>query len=86
MRPGRAGALRINPLYVATPEGDRVRLRLKFPSEDYAEEFGACRQYLADEVVVDGTSLAALDAGRPTPDLADLVRRRVILDLPGRYY
>jgi uncharacterized protein YbaR (Trm112 family) len=84
--PGAPGELRVNPLYVADSQGDRVRLRLQFPSEDYAEEFGACRQYLPDEVVVGTAALAALVEGRLVPELADLVRPRVILDLPKRYY
>ena len=83
---GVQGELRINPLYVAESQGDRVRLRLQFPSEDYAEEFGACRQYLPDEVVVGAAALAALATGHLVPELADLAPRRVILDLPRRYY
>ncbi len=52
----------MNPLYEASREGDRVRLRLRFPSPDYEAEYGACRQYLPEEVTVDA---AALDvAGR----------------------
>ena len=89
-RPGARGELRVNPLYVmdpgADPQGNRVRLRLVFPSEDYADEFGACRQYLPDEVVVSSAALAQLAEGRLTPELADLARRRVVLDLPKRYY
>jgi uncharacterized protein YbaR (Trm112 family) len=84
--PGTRGELRLNPLYTASPDGSRVRLRLQFPSEDYADEFGACREYLPDEVVVEATSLAALTGGRVPPDLEELARRRVILDLPPRYY
>jgi hypothetical protein len=84
--PGTRGELRVNPLYTASADGSRVRLRLRFPSQDYADEFGACREYLPDEVVVDARSLAALPAGEVPPDLAELVRRHVILDLPPRYY
>jgi uncharacterized protein YbaR (Trm112 family) len=84
--PGAPGELRLNPLYVATPEGDRMRLRLQFPSDDYEEEFGACRQYLPDKAWLDRAALAELAARRVPPALADLARRRVILDLPARYY
>jgi len=84
--PGAPGELRINPLYVAEPHGDLVRLRLQFPSEDYAEEFGASRQYLPDEAVVSAAALAALADGRMPPELAELARRRVILELPRKYY
>ncbi len=80
------GEFRLNPLYAATENGDRVRLRLEFPSGDYADEYGACRQYLPDDVVVDGSALAALPAATVTGELADLARRRVVLDLPKRYY
>jgi uncharacterized protein YbaR (Trm112 family) len=84
--PGAPGELRVNPLYVAQSQGDRVRLRLQFPSDDYAEEFGACRQYLPDEVVVGEAALTALREGHVLPELAELVRLRVILELPKRYY
>jgi len=84
--PGARGELRVNPLYVIEEEGERVRLRLQFPSADYEEEFGACREYLPATLVVDRAALAALPSGRLPPELAELARRRVILDLPGRYY
>jgi hypothetical protein len=80
------GELRLNPLYHATPDGDRITLRLSFPSDDYAQEYGACREYLPDEVVVDRASVDALRSGHLPGDLAELARRRVILDLPRRYY
>jgi uncharacterized protein YbaR (Trm112 family) len=82
------GEFRLNPLYAADADGDPVRLRLRFPSDDYEQEYGACRRYLPDDVSI---ARAALDAlGRPgaplPPALADLARRRVVLDLPARYY
>lgn len=80
------GEYRLNPLYTAEQTGNRTSLRLTFPTDDYAEEYGACRQYLPDEVIVDSEALATLGAGRLAPELADLKRRRVILDLPKRYY
>jgi uncharacterized protein YbaR (Trm112 family) len=84
--PGSPGELRLNPLYVTEPFGDSMRLRLQFPSVDYEEEFGACREYLPDEAVIEKQALAALAAGRLPPELSDLASRRVILDLPKRYY
>jgi hypothetical protein len=88
LRPAAAssGVYRLNPLYVADEMGDRATLRLQFPSPEYEEEYGACRQYLPDEVVIDRAALAELAEGRLPLELADLARRRVILDLPGRYY
>ena len=85
--PGDAtGEFRLNPLYAVEPDGDRIRLRLRFPSDDYEQEYGACRQYLPEDVTLNRSVLAALAAGRMENDLADLVRRRVIVDLPRRYY
>jgi uncharacterized protein YbaR (Trm112 family) len=80
------GEFRLNPLYVPEPQDGRVRLRLRFPSEDYEQEYGACRQYLPDDLTIDRVVLAALPATSVSGELADLVSRRVILDLPLRYY
>jgi uncharacterized protein YbaR (Trm112 family) len=89
-RPGEpcapGGEYRISPLYVAEPEGSLVRLRLRFPTMDYEEEYGACRQYLPEEAVVERAALAAMADGELSPTLAELARRHVILDLPKRYY
>ena len=76
----------MNPLYVVDHQGDRVRLRLQFPSSEYEDEFGACREYLPEVVEIERAAFAALSEGRLPPELADLARRRVILDLPARYY
>jgi hypothetical protein len=80
------GEFRLNPLYAAEPDGDRVRLRLRFPSEDYEQEYGACRRYLPEELTLDRAALASLETGRLTGELTELVRRNVIVDLPARYY
>ena len=63
-----------------------MRFRLRFPSEDYEQEYGACRQYLPDTFVLDRAALDAIAGGRVPPDMADLVRRRVLVDLPRGYY
>jgi uncharacterized protein YbaR (Trm112 family) len=85
-----AGEFRVNPLYVpvevAADPAHAARLRLRFPSEDYEQEYGACRQYLPDEVTLAPAAMAALASGRVSPEIADLVRRKVIVDLPKRYY
>jgi uncharacterized protein YbaR (Trm112 family) len=90
------GEFRLNPLYVAAGTsgdaggaggaGDPARLRLTFPDDDYAQEYGACRRYLPDEISLDWASLGALPAATVTGPLAALAARRVILDLPKRYY
>ena len=59
---------------------------MRFPSDDYEDEYGACRQYLPDEVVVDRASIDALRTGRLPAAPPELLRRRVVLDLPKRYY
>jgi uncharacterized protein YbaR (Trm112 family) len=85
-RSAEAGEFRINPLYEVEDIGPVVKLRLSFPDEDYASEFGACREYLPDALTIDRASLAAMAAGELTPELEAFLRRRVILDLPRRYY
>ena len=80
------GEFRLNPMYTVEADGSRVRLGLRFPSEDYAEEYGACREYLPQEATVDRAVLDALPAPRASGPLAELARRRIILDLPRRYY
>lgn len=81
-----AGEFRINPLYAVEARDGRLHLRLTFPDPEYEEEYGACRQYLPDEAIVDPATLAALQAGAAPGPLADLVARRVIVRLPRRYY
>ncbi len=85
------GEFRVNPLYAIDhggdgAGGDHARLRLRFPSDDYEQEYGACRQYLPDEVMVARSALDALPAAGADGPLADLARRRIVLDLPKRYY
>jgi hypothetical protein len=85
--PDRAqGEFRVNPLYAVSGTTEAsVTFHLRFPSEDYEQEYGACRQYLPEEVVVPREALPVLAAGRVPLELADLLRRRVIVDLPRGY-
>ena len=85
-QPEAAGELRINPLYALEPDGDRVRLRLEFPNEEYADEYGACRQYLPETLTLDRSAVADLAEGKVSGALVELRRRKVIVDLPKRYY
>ncbi len=80
------GELRLNPLYEPSPDGDRVRLRLRFPSEEYEDEYGACRLYLAEEVLVDRSALERVLKDGTSAEATDLIGRRVVLDLPKGYY
>ena len=81
-----AGELRLNPLYTQQADGDRVRLTLAFPNEEYADEYGACRQYLPETLTLDRHAIASLAAGTASGELIELLRRRVVVDLPKRYY
>jgi len=80
------GEFRLNPLYAETAEGDDVRLALHFPSDDYEQEYGAARRYLPETMTVARAALAALPATVVPPGLVEAVRRRVVVDLPMRYY
>jgi hypothetical protein len=82
----RLGELRLNPLYAVAEDGEQLRLQLAFPSDDYEQEYGACRQYLPESAVIDRRAVLALRDGSLVPELAELARRRVIIDLPRRYY
>lgn len=84
-RGAMAASGHINPLYARERLDGAWRLRLQFPSGDYEMEYGACRQYLPESVVVEADVIAALESGTPHPRLADLRRQRVVLDLPARY-
>jgi uncharacterized protein YbaR (Trm112 family) len=88
--PSRArGEFRVNPLYVASgaaATNGPGKFRLQFPSDDYEQEYGACRQYLPEEITISREALGALEEGRLPAELTDLVRRRVIVDLPKKYY
>lgn len=79
------GPLHLNPLYVVEPAGGGVLCRLRFPSADYADEYGDCRQYLPDEITIASGLLAAVRAGHVPAEAVELVRRRVLLELPDRY-
>ncbi|MGH9139661.1 MAG: hypothetical protein ACRD2I_00815 [Vicinamibacterales bacterium] len=81
-----AGELRINPLYALRPVGNQVHLRLEFPSEEYADEYGASRQYLPETLTIDRSAIDSLASGRVSGELVELRRRKVIVDLPKRYY
>lgn len=80
------GELRINPLYEVERDGRVWRLRLRFPSADYEDEYGAARRYLPDEATLDEAALSALRAGTISASVEDLVRRRIVVDLPAKYY
>jgi len=86
-RPTVVGELRINPLYtIESSEAGDLQLRLHFPDAAYEEEYGAAREYLPQEAVVRRADLEKLEAGGSPESLAELITRRVLVDLPKRYY
>jgi uncharacterized protein YbaR (Trm112 family)/SAM-dependent methyltransferase len=83
------GRWRLNPLYQVQECGGAVEGTLHFPSPDYEDEYGACRRYLPETIRIEASALRALGSGAPPASIrggADLVRRRVLVDLPERYY
>lgn len=80
------GVLRVNPLYDMTRRGWATELTLRFPNEEYAEEFGDCRRYLPDTLTLDVDLTAPLTDARAVSRIDDLRRRRVLLDVPTRYF
>jgi hypothetical protein len=83
--PASGGEWRINPLFTVEDEGDRLHGTLRFPSPDYEDEYGACRAYLPDDVFVDAAAFRALQSGTVHEPMKELIRRRVIVELPALY-
>jgi hypothetical protein len=84
--PVPGSVLRINPLYEQKPEGKKVRLRLRFPSPEYEEEFGESKRYLPESLLLDEGAYAEITESRRSEEVLDLVRRRVVLDVPAGYH
>ena len=80
------GELKVNPLYRVVYRDGRSVLTLVFPSADYEAEFRACRQYLPSTVTVKGDLTTAVRADTLEANGMELRRRRILLDLPARYY
>lgn len=70
-------ALRVNPLY---RDG-----RLRWPGERWRAEYHAAATYLPARVDVPERVLADAAAGRSTFEVRELVRTRVLLDLPDQW-
>lgn len=80
-----AGELRVNPLYRVEYRGGSSVLTLTFPTPEYEEEFGACKQYLPARVTVSGDLTGRIDPSTVGPEYADFRRRRILIDVPPRY-
>ena len=79
------GELKVNPLYRIDRQGDTSVLTLTFPTPEYEEEFGACKQYLPSTVTVPGDLTGPIVPGALGPQYDELRRRRVIIDAPPDY-
>jgi hypothetical protein len=80
-----AGELTVNPLYRIERRGDASVLTLTFPTPEYEEEFGACREYLPDSVTVAADLTGPIVPAALGADYLDLRRRRIIIDAPPQY-
>jgi uncharacterized protein YbaR (Trm112 family)/SAM-dependent methyltransferase len=79
------GELKVNPLYRIDLQLDSSVLTLRFPTPEYEEEFGACKQYLPSTVTVPGDLTGPIVPGALGPHYEELRRRRVIIDAPPDY-
>ena len=77
------GELRVNPLYLATADGDALQLELSFPSAHYAEEFGAARAYLLRTLTLPPRWLEPNHWN--DPEVLALRRSTVLIDVPESY-
>lgn len=84
-----SGTLAVNPLYAVERTATGTTLTLTFPTPEYEDEFGACRRYLPETVDLPFDATAPLDADAVRAALGDryaeLRRRLVLIDAPGRY-
>jgi hypothetical protein len=79
------GELVLNPLYSAEPGSAGARLRLRYPSVDYEQEYSAIKRYLPPTLTLDVD-----ERGRPAEHLPEherdrLTRLGVLLDVPKNY-
>ena len=79
------GVLTVNPLYRVDYADGVSRLTLDFPSPEYEDEFGLARRYLPASLAVEGDLRGAIGPAAAGRGLAELRRRRVLLDLPRGY-
>jgi len=79
------GELAVNPLYRVDARGGSSTLTLEFPTPEYEEEFGACRRYLPDRLVVEADLSGPIDPERLGAAYAELRDRRVLIDAPVGY-
>jgi uncharacterized protein YbaR (Trm112 family) len=83
--PVGSGRWRVNPLYQLQERDGTVEGTLQFPSADYADEYGACREYLPETIQIAAGDLRRLESGTVPAALQEYVRRRAIVSLPEGY-
>lgn len=79
------GRLAVNPLYRVDANGSSSTLTLEFPTPEYEEEFGACRRYLPDTLVVAADLTAPIEPERLGSSYEELLELRVLIDAPAGY-
>jgi uncharacterized protein YbaR (Trm112 family) len=80
-----SGRLCVNPLYRIERRGGSSILTLTFPTPEYEEEFGACRQYLPDTVTVEADLTGVIEPAALGSRYEELRRRRIVIDVPARF-
>ena len=81
-----AGRIAVNPLYSADAARGNGALRLQFPTPEYEDEFGQCRRYLPEALMLTPAQRARLNASSLGDEaLLSLLDRRALLELPDRY-
>jgi uncharacterized protein YbaR (Trm112 family) len=83
--PDIQGELRVNPLYRVDQRGGSAALTLEFPTAEYEEEFGACKEYLPSTLNVHADLTGSIAPDALGADYEELRRRRVIIDAPPHY-
>ena len=81
-----AGVLAVNPLYRVDYADGVTRLALTFPTPEYEDEFALVKRYLPASVTVDADLRSAITPAGIGARYNELRRRRVLVDLPPRYY
>jgi SAM-dependent methyltransferase len=79
------GTLTVNPLYDVEVRDGSSLLTLTFPTPEYEEEFGACKEYLPSRLTVPADLTRPIVPAMLGPDASELRRRRVIIDAPPHY-
>ena len=80
------GELKVNPLYRVERYGGSSVLTLTFPTPEYEVEFNACKQYLPYNVTVNADLTGSINPMILGDNYEEFRHRRVILDVPPRYF